>query len=102
VILFLWIFGYQSMDREYIATVDAEGHADIPPDIRERHGMGQSARVKVEERGKEIVLTPQQGGPKTARSMRHMVGILGKDPKSLRTLMEERLRAPLDFAISIS
>ena len=46
------------MDRGYEATVDAQGHFDFPPEIRERHGLTKSARIKIEERGKEVVISP--------------------------------------------
>jgi bifunctional DNA-binding transcriptional regulator/antitoxin component of YhaV-PrlF toxin-antitoxin module len=82
------------MDREFETRVDSEGHVPIPREIRDRHGMSNGARVKVAERGAEVIITPVSnvGGaiPGKRRSMSDLVGFLGKDPKSLRTLMDER------------
>ena len=83
------------MDREYETTVDSEGHITIPSDMRDRHGLTNGARVKVAERGEEVVITSTQNGseqPRKRRSMHDMVGFLGKDSKALDTLMEERRR----------
>src|SRR5438094_590780 len=44
------------MDREYITTIDSEGHLDLPQDIRERHGLTARVRVKVEEAGNKVML----------------------------------------------
>ena len=81
------------MDREFETIVDAEGHITIPSDMRDRHGLSNGARVKVAERGEEVVITSAQNGttqPRKRRSMSDMAGFLGTDPKALRTLMEER------------
>jgi AbrB family looped-hinge helix DNA binding protein len=46
------------MERAFEGSVDAEGHIDIPSEVRLRHGLTSGTRVKVEERGKEVVLSP--------------------------------------------
>ena len=79
------------MDREFEAIViDDKGHVDMPDDVRQRHGLKQGARVRIVERGDEVVIRSSQDSARKARSMHDMVGVLGKDPKSLNTLMEER------------
>ncbi len=77
------------MDRVFETTVDADGHVPIPSEIRERHNMRSGARVKIAERGDEVVIVPASK-PREFRSMSDMAGFLGTDPKALRTLMEER------------
>jgi AbrB family looped-hinge helix DNA binding protein len=79
------------MDR--ITTIDSSGHIPIPEDIRNRHGLEPGKQVHIEERGEEVVISStskESESPRKARSMHDMVGFLGKDPKSLKTLMEER------------
>ena len=64
------------MDREFVTTVDSEGHIEIPADMRERHGLRNGARVKVEERGKDVVISPVE-----FESLSDLAGILTKgDP----------------------
>ena len=77
------------MDRVFETTVDAEGHVPIPSEIRERHNMRSGARVKIAERGDEVVIVPATK-PRKFRSMSDMAGILGPNSKALDTLMEER------------
>ena len=81
------------MDRAFETIVDSEGHITIPSDMRDRHGLSNGARVKVEERGEEVVITSAQNGlhqPQKRRSMSDMAGFLGPNSKAREILMEER------------
>lgn len=43
---------------ERIATIAPGGYIEIPEEIRKRHAFEQGARVKIEERGNEVVISP--------------------------------------------
>ena len=77
------------MDQFYETIVDAQGHVPIPNDIRERHHLLSGARVKVSERGNEVVITPSINASKY-RSLSDLVGVLGPGSKVIDTLLEER------------
>jgi AbrB family looped-hinge helix DNA binding protein len=59
------------MDREFETTIDSEGHITIPSDIRDRHGPGNGARVKVAKRGEEVVITLAQNGSQQRETPEH-------------------------------
>ena len=44
-------------DRAFETTIDSQGHFDIPIDVRDRHGLTNGARVKIEERGNEVIVS---------------------------------------------
>jgi bifunctional DNA-binding transcriptional regulator/antitoxin component of YhaV-PrlF toxin-antitoxin module len=46
------------MDRAFETTIDSQGHFDIPIDVRDRHGLTNGARVKIEENGNRVVISP--------------------------------------------
>jgi bifunctional DNA-binding transcriptional regulator/antitoxin component of YhaV-PrlF toxin-antitoxin module len=46
------------MDRAFETTIDSQGHFDIPIDMRDRHGLTNGARVKIEENGNRVVISP--------------------------------------------
>jgi bifunctional DNA-binding transcriptional regulator/antitoxin component of YhaV-PrlF toxin-antitoxin module len=43
---------------ERIATIAPGGYIEIPEEIRKKHAFEQGARVKIEERGNEVVISP--------------------------------------------
>ena len=82
------------MDREFEATMDSEGHFDIPKEVRERHGFKDGTRLKIEERASEVVIkavkqerTFQKDSPD---AIDKAVGLLGTDGTVLRALMQDR------------
>ena len=82
------------MDRVFEATIDSQGHFDIPIDMRDRHGLKNGARVKIEERQNEVVIKTvidENERKRIARvALDRAVGFLGTDSKVLDTLLEER------------
>ena len=44
------------MDRSFEGRVDFEGHIAIPRAIRERHGLTNGARVRIEEQDDKVTL----------------------------------------------
>ena len=74
------------MDREFETTVDSEGHIDIPAEIRERHGMSNGARVKIEERGNDVIISAIE-----FRSLSDLAGILTKGDPVKEVLRERAL-----------
>ncbi len=82
------------MDRVFEATIDSQGHFDIPIDMRDRHGLTNGARVKIEERPNEVVIKTvidENERKRIARvALDRAVGFLGTDSKVLDTLLEER------------
>jgi bifunctional DNA-binding transcriptional regulator/antitoxin component of YhaV-PrlF toxin-antitoxin module len=77
------------MDRYYETIVDAEGHVPIPNEIRERHHLSIGSRVKISERGDEVVIAPSIPVTKY-RSLSDLVGVLGSNSRVIDTLLEER------------
>ncbi|HWF43102.1 MAG TPA: AbrB/MazE/SpoVT family DNA-binding domain-containing protein [Candidatus Kapabacteria bacterium] len=79
------------MDREFEGTIDSEGHLDLPREIRERHGLFSGAKVKIEEKGKKLVI---EALPRSAsrKNITDLAGFLGKESNALNILMEERRR----------
>lgn len=72
------------MDRGFEGRVDAEGLIDIPSDIRSRHGLVNGARIAIEERGKDLVISPIE-----IEDISDLAGILTKgDP--VGELLKER------------
>jgi bifunctional DNA-binding transcriptional regulator/antitoxin component of YhaV-PrlF toxin-antitoxin module len=82
------------MDRVFETTVDSQGHFDIPNDVRERHGLTNGARVKIEERTNEVVIKPVLDDNERKRialaAIDRAVGFLGNDPGLLNAMMDER------------
>jgi bifunctional DNA-binding transcriptional regulator/antitoxin component of YhaV-PrlF toxin-antitoxin module len=82
------------MDREYEATFDSQGHFDIPIEVRQRHGLTNGSRVKIEERKNEVVLKPVIDENERKRialaAIDKAVGFLGTDGRMLRDLMDDR------------
>jgi bifunctional DNA-binding transcriptional regulator/antitoxin component of YhaV-PrlF toxin-antitoxin module len=82
------------MDREFEATMDSEGHFEIPKEVRERHGFKDGTRLRIEERASEVVIkTVNQ--ERTSRknstdAIDKAVGLLGTDGDVLNALMYER------------
>ena len=79
------------MFREFEATIDDQGHFDIPADMRERHGLKKGARVHVAEDGDRLVLEAKVNGL-TRKNITQLAGVLGNNSKALDILMEERRR----------
>jgi bifunctional DNA-binding transcriptional regulator/antitoxin component of YhaV-PrlF toxin-antitoxin module len=83
------------MFREFETTIiDDQGHFDIPRDLRERKGLKKGARVKIEERNAELIITTAETeGERKARqkaAIRAAIGILPPDSKVVEHLLEER------------
>ena len=76
------------MDREFEATIDSEGHLDIPAEVRERHGLTNGARVRIEEQGNRVVL--EAISDDKVGSLDDLIGFLGSDSKVVERLLEER------------
>jgi bifunctional DNA-binding transcriptional regulator/antitoxin component of YhaV-PrlF toxin-antitoxin module len=83
-----------SMDRTFETTIDSQGHIDIPIDMRDRHGLTNGARVKIEERPNEVVIKTVMDENERKRIARaaldRAVGFLGTDGSILQALMDER------------
>ena len=77
------------MFREFESTIDAEGHLNIPSDMRARHGLKNGSRVRIAEYGDRIVVEAKEVSVKR-KNITDLTGILGKDSKALDILMEER------------
>ncbi len=79
-------------------VIDSNGKVPIPPDVMRKYGLAPGSKVTFDDRDDKIIIEPlrppSNGAEKSRkrRSMHDMVGFLGKDPKSLNTLMEERRR----------
>ena len=87
------------MDRQFESSFDEQGHFEMPPDIRERHGFTNGAKVKIEEQGSKVVIEaitePKKKGTRklTAReAIEKAVGFMGGDSRGLEILLEERKR----------
>jgi bifunctional DNA-binding transcriptional regulator/antitoxin component of YhaV-PrlF toxin-antitoxin module len=82
------------MDREYEATMDSEGHFDFPPEIRERYGWKNGAKVKIEVRSSEVAIKSVKNESErhqiAMQAIDDAVGMLGTDGSLVRMLMEER------------
>ncbi len=87
------------MFMEFEATVDGEGHFDIPSEVRNRHGMKLGARLRIQERGNDLVIhSAERMSPKNpvgpARAaIQKAIGFMGADGKGLDILMNERRRS---------
>jgi bifunctional DNA-binding transcriptional regulator/antitoxin component of YhaV-PrlF toxin-antitoxin module len=75
------------MDREYVTTIDNEGHLDIPSEIRERHGMRNGARVKIQEHGEQVILSPAT--PKKMKDITDLAGWMSPSD-AVEDLLRER------------
>lgn len=75
------------MDREFITTIDNEGHLDIPSEIRERHGMSNGARVKIKEQGEDVVISPAK--PNKIKDITHLAGWMSPSD-AVEDLLRER------------
>jgi bifunctional DNA-binding transcriptional regulator/antitoxin component of YhaV-PrlF toxin-antitoxin module len=82
------------VDREFEATFDSQGHFDIPIEVRQRHGLTNGSRVKIEDRKNEVVIKPVVDESERKRialaAIDRAVGFLGTDGGALTSLMEER------------
>lgn len=83
------------MDREFEATFDAEGHFDIPIEVRQKHGIRNGSKATIEDRDKEFVIKPveQTGNPTRERmkqAIESAVGMLGNDRAMFDAFLEER------------
>lgn len=79
------------MFREFESRIDSEGHFEIPRDLRNKKGLKEGTRVKIEEHADGLLVAPIQS-PRPIRSMKDMAGFLGTEGKALETLMEERAK----------
>jgi bifunctional DNA-binding transcriptional regulator/antitoxin component of YhaV-PrlF toxin-antitoxin module len=83
------------MFREFETTIiDDQGHFDIPRDLRERKGLTKGARLKIEERNGELVITPaeteEERKARQKAAIRSIIGIVLPDSKIVEHLLEER------------
>jgi bifunctional DNA-binding transcriptional regulator/antitoxin component of YhaV-PrlF toxin-antitoxin module len=83
------------MFREFETTIiDDQGHFDIPRDLRERKGLKKGARVKIEERNAELIITTaeteEERKARQKAAIRAAIGILPPDSKVVEHLLEER------------
>ena len=70
-------------------VIDSNGKIPIPPEVMRKFGLAPGSKVNFEDTPDQMIIEPIEK-PQKRRSMSDMAGFLGKDPKSLRTLMEER------------
>ena len=84
------------MDRTFETTIDAEGHLDLPDDVRQRHGLSSGARVRIEERDHDLIVTKIDLDSHSTRSseakqaLEQAAGLLGTTGKGLSDLMAQR------------
>jgi bifunctional DNA-binding transcriptional regulator/antitoxin component of YhaV-PrlF toxin-antitoxin module len=83
------------MFREFETTIiDDQGHFDMPRDLRERKGLKKGARLKIEERNSELIITPAESEEERKKrqkaAIRSAIGIVPPDSKVLEHLLEER------------
>jgi AbrB family looped-hinge helix DNA binding protein len=83
------------MDREIITTIDNDGHFDIPSEIRERHGMSNGSRVKIEDVPNGVIIksattTPKRDRDRMKQAIEQSVGILGNDRAMFKAFLEDR------------
>ena len=81
------------MDREYDATMDSQGHFEIPPEVRERMGLLSGARLKLEERNSDLVIHPvteEQQKTNLKEAIRSIIGIVPSNSKIVDHYLEEK------------
>ena len=83
------------MFREFETTIfDDQGHFDMPPDLRERHGLKRGARLKIEERDSNLLLIPieteEERKMRQKAAIRSMIGMAPSDSKIIEHYLEEK------------
>lgn len=94
------------MQKEIITTLDKDGHFDIPPAIRKRHGLNEGMQVRIHEQGNGVLIeaidTPDTESLEATREKRTT-----KLQEAMKRLEERRLELAakgsgnaLDFLIA--
>jgi hypothetical protein len=83
------------MFREFETTIiDDQGHFDIPPDMRQRHGLTRGARLKIEERDANLLLTTietdEERKIRQKAAIRSVIGMVPSDSKIIEHYLEEK------------
>ncbi|MFI5202306.1 MAG: AbrB/MazE/SpoVT family DNA-binding domain-containing protein [Candidatus Kapaibacterium sp.] len=71
-------------------VIDSNGKVPIPPEVMRKFGLAPGSKVNFEDTPDKMIIEPITKLPQKRQSMSDMTGFLGKDAKSLRTLMDER------------
>ncbi|HEX5316471.1 MAG TPA: hypothetical protein VFX22_07470 [Candidatus Kapabacteria bacterium] len=77
--------------------MDDQGHFEIPPEIRQRMGLRNGTRIKLEERNAALVVHPieeretlEERKALQLAAIDAAIGMVPSDSKALEHLLEER------------